>query len=212
MNFAELKRDVSAYVENYDESFLDSLPTIVQAAERLIYNDANLPTLKKNVRGNLAAAFPYVEFPYDLLSVLSITTIINGEQKPLLVKDVSFLREAYPKESVTGVPEYYAIFDEVSLMVAPTPAQGYEVELHYRAYPETITATDETTTWLSEHYGYALLKAAIVEAYRFMKAEEDILKAADAAYREAAAQVKQAAQGWLRMDAYRSGEPREAVR
>ena len=212
MNFSELKHAVSTYVENYDDAFVAALPIIVRVAEKLIYNDANLPTLKKNVRGNIAAHVPYIEFPSDLLSPLSVTTIINGEQQPLLNKDVSYLREAFPKEGVLGVPMYYAIFDETNLMLAPTPSQGYELELHYRAYPESITDSDDKTTWLSVQYEHTLLKASVLEAYRFMKAEEDILKAADAAYRESLAQIKQAGQGWMRQDSYRSGEPREAVR
>ena len=97
----------------------------------------------------------YISLPTDWLSNYSIAVIDSTNTYNYLInKDVNYLREAYPSVTLTGstyqgtpggVPKYYALFgsqyynvNEMTLMVAPTPDQGYTVEMHYFYYPPTI--------------------------------------------------------------------------
>jgi hypothetical protein len=186
-------------------------------AEQKIYNSVQLPALRRNVTGALNASIPYLSTPTDFLSVFSLAVISpTGAYTYLLNKDVNFLREAYPNPNVTGVPKYYAIFgpdsisaNEFSLIVGPTPDASYGVELHYFFYPESITTAG--TSWLSENFESALVNAVLVEAARFMKAEQDIVAIYDSQYQQSLTLLKNLSDGKMRQDAYRSGQVRTKV-
>ena len=132
-----------------------SIPVFVQQAEDRIYNSVQIPSLRKNVTGNVSSGNQYLSLPADYLSSYSVAIIdSSGNYNYLLNKDVNFLREAYPsvvyagtayQGTPGGVPKYYALFgnqygnlDALSYILAPTPDSNYVVELHYFYYPPTI--------------------------------------------------------------------------
>ena len=132
-----------------------SIPVFIQQAEDRIYNSVQIPSLRKNVTGNVSSGNQYLSLPNDYLSTYSIAIIDSSNNyNYLLNKDVNFLREAYPEVTYTGtayqgtpggVPKYYALFgsqfgniDSLSLILAPTPDSSYVVEMHYFYYPPTI--------------------------------------------------------------------------
>jgi len=134
----------------------------------------------------------------------------------LLNKDVNFIRQAYPKASDSGLPKYYAIFgsrldnpDELSFILGPTPDANYVAELHYYYYPETIVTAG--TSWLGDNFDSVLLYGSLVEAYTFMKGEQDLITLYNQKYVEALALLKRLGDGMDRQDAYRSGQYRQQV-
>jgi hypothetical protein len=66
-------------------------------------------------------------------------------------------------------------------------------------------------SWLGDFYDTTLLYGALVEAYTFMKGEEDIIKLYEAKYKEALSQAKRAGDALERQDSYRSGQYRQKV-
>jgi hypothetical protein len=225
----------------------------------------------------------------------------DGNYEYLLNKDVNFLRAAYPSPTDAGLPKYYALFgptvvtgtvtDELSFMLAPTPNDAYEVELHYYYYPESIiqspitslgtvtggsnytngnffdvpltggsgagaladivvsgnTVTSVTLTnggsyyvvgnsltaslasgsgfsvpvaavgnvngrsWLADNYNPVLLYGSLVEAYVFMKGEQDMMTYYEKKYQDALAQLNRLGTGLERGDAYRDGQAKIKV-
>ena len=155
MNYEQLYNNIQAYAENTEALFVASIPVFIQQAEDRIYNSVNLPSLRKNVTGALTAGNQYISLPPDWLANYSIAVIDStNKYNYLLNKDVNFLREAYPsvvyadpayQGTPQGVPKYYALFgsqisnyNQMTLMVAPTPDASYTVEMHYFYYPPTI--------------------------------------------------------------------------
>ena len=146
MNYVQLSQAIQDYSENTEQLFVYNIPRFVQEAESRIYNTVQLPSLRKNVTGALAASNKYLSLPTDWLATYSIAVIdASGNYSYLLNKDVNYLREAYPNPTVTGLPKYYSIFgpttnnlNELSAILAPTPDAGYGVELHYFYYPISI--------------------------------------------------------------------------
>ena len=147
MNYEILYNTIQAYAENTEQLFVANIPIFVQEAETRIYNSVNLPSLRKNVTGTLSAGNQYLSLPNDWLANYSLAVIdpTIGSYSYLLNKDVSFMREAYPTPTSTGSPRYYALFgsqygniNELSYILAPTPDQSYNVEMHYFYYPPTI--------------------------------------------------------------------------
>ena len=151
-----------------------------------------------------------------LSGAVSGAVSFQGDFLYLLNKDVNFIREAYPKQNVTGMPQHYAIFgpqysdsNELSFIVGPTPNLDYAAELHYYYYPESIV--DASTTWLGDNFDSALLYGTICEALVYMKGEGDMIKIAQDRYVQAIALLKNLGDGKQRMDAYRDGQVRVQV-
>jgi hypothetical protein len=220
MNYAALSTAIQAYTENTETDFVANIPVFVQQAEQRIYNTVQFPSLRKNVTGVTTASNKYLACPSDFLAVYSMAvvdgTLATGDYEYLLNKDVNFIRQAYPKASDTGAPKYYALFGpqstndaELTFILGPTPDGSYPVELHYYYYPESIVTA--TTTWLGDNFDSVLLYGSLVEAYTYMKGEQDMMALYNGKYQEALALAKRLGDGMERQDAYRSGQYRQAV-
>ena len=164
---------------------------------------------RKNVTGNLTSGNQYLATPTDFLDNFSLSITNSSSQEFLLFKDVNFVREAYPNASTTGVPKHYALFDNTSFIVGPTPGSGYTVELHYFYQPDSLTAgSDSGTTWLSTNAENALLYGCLVEAYTYMKGEPDLMATYEKRYDQALARLKTLGEGDNKVDSYRDDSQR----
>ena len=149
-------------------------------------------------------------------STVSGSIVFQGNYLYLLDKDVNFIREVYPNPNSKAEPKYYAIFgpqsndvNELSFILGPTPDQTYKAELHYYYYPESIV--DAGTSWLGDNFDSALLYGSLVEAYTFMKGEQDMMVLYDTKYKEAMALLKNLGDGKQRSDTYRDGQVKVKV-
>jgi hypothetical protein len=208
MNYAELVSAVEDYTEN---SFaVADINTFIEQAEQRIYNAVQLPALRKNVTGNTTSGNKYLACPSDWLATYSLAVVdASGNYEYLLNKDVNFIRQAYPAPTDTGIPEYYAQFDQNTFILGPTPNANYVMELHYFYYPETIVTAG--TSWLGDNFDSALLYGTLLEAYTYMKGEADIMAVYKQRYDESMQLLKQLGDGKNRRDAYRSGQVRYPV-
>lgn len=210
MNYSELNQAIQDYTENDETTFVSQIPTFVRQAEERINRAVQIPDLRKNVLGNLTASNRFLAQPDDMLSVFSLAVLDgDGDYEFLLAKDVNFIREAYPSTSTTGKPQYYGIFDDNAIILAPTPDADYNVQLHYYYDPESIVTAG--TSWLGDNAETALLYGSLIEAYTFMKGEADLINLYTSRYNEAIAQLFNLGEGRNRMDSYRDGEPRARV-
>jgi hypothetical protein len=64
------------------------------------------------------------------------------------------------------------------------------------------------TSWLGDNFDTVLLYGCLVEAYTFMKGEQDLIALYNQKYMEALALAKRLGDGLERSDAYRSGQAR----
>jgi hypothetical protein len=222
MNYAALSAAIQAYTENTEADFVANIPVFVQQAEQRIYNSVQFPSIRKNVTGVTTVNNKYLQCPLDFLAVYSMAVIdATGAYEYLLNKDVNFIRQAYPQPTDTGIPRYYALFgpavsgstisDELSFILGPTPDTSYSVELHYYFYPESITVAADGQTWLGDNFDSVLLYASLVEAYTYMKGEQDMMALYNQKFMEALALAKRLGDGMERQDAYRSGQFRQKV-
>jgi len=217
MNYTALSAAIQAYTENTEADFVAEIPVFVQQAEQRIYNSMQFPSIRKNVTGSTTSGNKYLGCPNDFLAVYSIAVIDGtGAYEYLLNKDVNFIRQAYPVPTDTGLPRYYALFgsqsndvNELTFILGPTPDATYGVELHYYYYPQSIVTAG--TTWLGDNFDSVLLYGSLVEAYTYMKGEQDMMQLYNQKFMEALALAKRLADGMERQDAYRSGQFRQKV-
>lgn len=208
MNYAELVAAIQDYTEN---AFATAdINTFIEQAEQRIYNAVQLPALRKNVTGNTSNGNKYLACPSDWLATYSLAVIDgDGNYEYLLNKDVNFIRQSFPSPNDSGIPQYYAQFDQDTFILGPTPNASYAVELHYFYYPQSIVTAG--TSWLGDNFDSALLYGALLEAYTYMKGEQDVMAVYKQRYDEAMQMLKQLGDGKNRRDAYRSGQVRYPV-
>ena len=213
MTYAELVSAIKGYAENDFPTTAGSftstnqLNTFIEQAEQRIYNSVQFPAIRKNVTGTTTSGNKYLATPVDFLSSYSLAAIDgDGNYEFLLNKDVNFIRAAYPKATDSGIPAYYALFDDNTFILGPTPDAAYTMELHYYYYPASIVAAG--TSWLGDNFDSVLLYGALLEAASFMKSDMDTIKNYTERYNEALLLAKRLGDGLDRSDAYRSGQYR----
>ena len=225
MNLTTLRATIRAYSENDFPQTVGSgglssdqqVDTFIQQAEYRIYNSVQFPNFRKNQTGNTTGGNKYLATPVDFLAPYSLAVILStGEYEYLLNKDVNFIRQAYPNPNTTALPRYYALFgaqsndaNELTFILGPTPDASYAAELHYFYYPESIVTAG--TSWLGDNMDSVLLYGSLVEAYGYMKGEQDMMKFYNDKYIEAMALAKRLGDGLERQDAYRNGQVRVQV-
>jgi hypothetical protein len=204
MTYAELKSLVQNYLQNTETTFVSDLPKLIEQAEERILKTVNLPVFRKNVSGTLSTGNQYLSTPSDFLDNFSLSFTSSSEQTFLMYKDVNFIREAYPNASTTGLPKHYALFDDTTFIVGPTPNDNFVVELHYFYRPASITAGEDSgTTWLSTNAMGALLYGTLLESYVYMKGEQDLMAQYERRFLESLARLKNLGEGDNTVDTYR---------
>ena len=210
--YLQLKTAIQDYTENSETTFVTNLPVFIRLAEERILKNIQLSLFRKNATAVISANSQYFACPSDFLAPFSLSFGLSSDSSPekifLDFKDPSFLQTVSPRGSdSTGVPRYYAIFDINNFLIAPTPSASYSGELHYFYRPASLSAgSDSSKTWLSENAEIALLYGCLVEAYIFMKGEQDIMAMYNQKFQESLAGVKLLGEAKEVTDEYRTGK------
>lgn len=211
MNYTELVTQLQQYLETDEASFVANIPNFVKAVENRIYNEVQLPALRKNVTGSMTLGNRYLSMPSDFLAPFSLAAIdpTTGAYNYILYCDVNLVREAYPIPTVTGTPKVYSLFDENTSIIGPTPDKNYGVELHYFYYPESLSTAG--TSWVATNYPSVILYGCLSEAYRYLKGDAEMQKTYDEQYDKALGLLVKLGEGRNRGDAYKDGQVKRKV-
>jgi len=206
--FSDLKTDIKNYTEVDSNVLSDSvLTTIVKNAENRIYRDSDSDDNRFYATSALVTGNRYVTIPSDLRVIRFVQlTDSNGDQVFLEKRDTSFMAEYYNTPSTqSGIPKYYANWDANYWVVAPTPDTTYSITLAYIKQPDSITASDSTTTYVSNKYQDLLLYGSLVEAYGYLKGPADMLQYYEGSYQRALQSYSIEQQGRRRRDEWQDG-------
>ena len=175
--FATLKTAIQDYTENSETTFVNNLSNFIKIAEERILKNVQLSNFRRNASAAFTASSEFLACPNDFLTPFSLSFTDASSNKVFLdFKDVNFIQTITPNSSTTGSPRFYALFDTDNFIVAPTPNSSFAVDLHYYYRPNSLTAgADSGSTWLSTNAPNALLYGALMEAYTFMKGEQDVM-------------------------------------
>ena len=223
MTLEELKTLIQNFTENEETTFVNTLNDFIINAEERLFHLIQLDFFRKNVTGNLTTGNTYLTAPSDFQMSFSLAVIDgNGDYHYLDKKHTSFMREFSPDPTATserGRPKYYGDFDKelstgsdngATLIVAPVPDQDYNVELHYLYEPLSLTS-QTSGTWISQNARNALLYGCLVEAYTFMKGEQDMMALYENRFNQEVSRLKNLAEARGRQDEYRYDSLRTQV-
>jgi hypothetical protein len=209
--FTTLKTAIQDYTQNTETTFTDQLTRFILNSEERILKECQLDVFRKNSQGTVTSSNRFLTKPTDFLAPFSLSVINSSKNEFLLYKHVTFLQDYTPNTSTTGVPQYYADFDDTTFLLAPTPDDGYTMELHYFYRPQSITESSGGTSWLGTNAELALLYGALVEAYTFMKGEQDLLALYNSRFQESLQWLKNLGEGENSRDQYRYDSLRRDV-
>jgi len=213
MNYSELVTNIRGYTEVDSNVFPDSvINTFITMAENRILRDIDLDVFKKESTTNLIANSRFLPSPSDILTHrYMMITDGNGDQIFLDFRDNSFMKEYWPDYTETGTPKYYAVWDEDTFYVAPTPASALVVQLGYIYRPQQLSSSN-TTTWVSNNAPEALLYACLIQAYSYTKGPLELIQYFENSYKQAIQGLGIEQQGRRRRDEYRDGMVRIPIK
>lgn len=206
--YAQLKTALQDYTQNTETSFVTNIPVFIRLAEERILKNVQLSFFRKNVTASATQNNKYLAMPLDYLAPYSLSLMGTDNDKFFVeFKEVNFIQTYTPDSSTTGSPKYYAVFDISNFILAPTPNAAFTTELHYFYRPTSLTAgADGGTTWLSENAELTLLYGALVEAYVYMKGEQDMMAMYNTRFQESLVSLKMFGESKENTDQYRTGQ------
>ena len=206
--YDQLKTAIQDYTENDETSFVTNLPLFIRISEERILKNVQLSLFRKNVPASTTASDKFLACPSDFLAPFSLSLAgTDGDKFFIDFKDPSFIQSYTPDATTTGSPKYYAVFDIDNFILAPTPNTTFTAELHYFYRPASLTAgSGSGTTWLSENAEMAMLYGALIEAYIYMKGEQDVMAMYNKRFEESLIGVKMLGEAKETTDEYRTGK------
>ena len=209
--YTTLKTAIQDYTQNSETTFVNQLPRFILNAEERILKECQLDIYRRYATGSASKDTKFLTIPSDYLATLSLSVVNGSSNEFLLYKHATFLQDYTPDPATTGTPKYYADWDETAFLLAPTPDDDYTMELHYFYRPASITTVSSGTTWLGDNAELAMLYGSLVEAYTFMKGEDQLLNIYNGRYQEALQWLKNLGEGKQTRDQYRYDRVRRDV-
>jgi hypothetical protein len=213
MTYTELVDKIRDYTEVDANVFTSTiLNGFIENAEFRILRDIDSDNNRRYDTANLIVNDRFISRPAGLLVVRSAQIVDSqGSSQPnnrefLQYRDTSFMSEFNPTED-TGVPKYYSLWDENTIVVAPTPDATYTIQLNYILKDPGLSSTN-TQTYISQNFPNGLLYACLVEAYGFLKGPQDLLQLYEQKYKQVIEGFSIEQMGRRRRDEYQSGVPR----
>tara|TARA_R110002012_G_scaffold293729_1_gene489513 strand:- start:414 stop:1094 length:681 start_codon:yes stop_codon:yes gene_type:complete len=205
-------------IRSYTETSTDVLTTtivndFISQAELRIFREIDLDIYRDYQYATLTVSNPFVALPGSTPSTMAFvryatiyktTGATANDRIRLLQKDVSYMNEYWPNRTSTGDPKYYAMWDQNTIYLAPTPNHAYNIELALNRN-ETGLSGANTTTWVSQNAPQVLLYACLIEAFKFLKGPYDLLAQYEKSYQEAVQRLAVEQQGRRRRDEYQDG-------
>ena len=199
-------------VRNYTE--VDSnvlsdtlLDQFIRNIELDIANKVDYDDIRKYVTGSTGTQ-KYLNVPDDCIVVRSIQVISNSTRDFLEKRYTSFIAEFNPTDA-TGLPKYFANWDDKNILFAPIPDQNYDVQLNYIRDPEHFNST--TDTFLSKHQESLLLHGVLTECFSYLKGPVDMYNLYKSKYNEEIQDFALQQMGRRRRGEYDDGVPRIQV-
>jgi len=206
--YDQLKTAIQDYTENDETSFVNNIPLFIRIAEERILKNVQLSLFRKNATASCTASNKFLACPSDFLAPFSLSLAgTDGDKFFIDFKDPSFIQTYTPDATTTGSPRYYAVFDVDNFILAPTPNTTFTAELHYFYRPNSLTAgSGSGTTWLSQNAEMSMLYGSLIEAYIYMKGEQDVMSMYNKRFQESLIGLKQLGEAKETTDEYRRGK------
>jgi len=209
MTYAELTQILQDYAENAETTYVANIDNFIQSAEEAIVRKVKVPSSRVEDYTTMTASSQFLDTPSGFLSPYYMYVVNGTDSVFLLNRDADFIRSAYPDPASEGVPKVYALYDEDSFIVAPTPDDNYTVRMGYYKIPTSLTAgASSGTTWISNNAENALLYGSLMFASSYLKEDADTMADIEKKFADSIQDAVKLVQGDQKRDSYLYGEER----
>jgi len=213
ITYSDFLTQVRDYTEVDSNVLTDTLiGQFIRNTELNVAGSVDYDDTRKYATSSFTSNKRYLVTPADFLVIRSLqvfsTTDQTGDRTFMEKRDTSFISE-YNGSGTTGLPKYYANWDESSIVVAPTPDQAYAVQLNYIITPPSFTSSNNT--YLSEYQQGMLLDGVLTEAFAYLKGPMDMYNLYKSKYNESVQNFALQQMGRRRRAEYDDGVPRVQV-
>jgi hypothetical protein len=161
--------------------FTTMLPGMIDYAEQRIYRELDLlytqvtdatttaSSGNRNFAVPSATGNPYIIV--DNINIITPSTALssNGTRNQLTPVSREFLDIAYPSgQTVTGVPEFWAMASNTEILFGPSPDAGYTVEVIGVQRPSPLSSANSSTI-LTQYVPDLFIAASMVFGMGFQK-------------------------------------------
>ena len=209
--------DFLTQVRNYtevDSNVLSNtlLDQFIRQTELEVAGAVDYDDLRKYATANFVTGQRYLNRPGDELIIRSLqvfnTTNASGTRTFLEKRDTSFITE-YNSSGETGLPKYYANWNENVFLVAPTPDNTYLCQLNYIIDPPHFTSTNNT--YLAQYQDGLLLYGVLTQCFSYLKGPMDMYNLYKSKYDDSIQAFALQQMGRRRRGEYDDGVPRVKV-
>jgi len=213
ITYSDFLTQVRNYTEVDSNVLTDTIiGQFIRNVELNIAGTVDYDDTRKYATSSFTASKRYLVTPADFLIIRSLqvfsTTDQTGDRSFMEKRDTSFITE-FNGSGATGLPRFYANWDESTIVVAPTPNLAYAVQLNYIITPPSFTSSNNT--YLSEYQQGLLLDGVLTEAFAFLKGPMDMYNLYKSKYNESIQNFALQQMGRRRRAEYDDGVPRIKV-
>lgn len=169
MTYDSLVADIIVYAERSDTPFTDQVPRFIMLAENRLASEVRGLGFQKYVTSTLSTST--FAKPVRWRETISINVTVNSSRVFLQKRDYDYCRAFNPNSSVTGTPRYYADYQYEHVLIVPTPAANYTMEMAYYERPDPLSSTNQEN-WTTQYAPQLILYASLLEAQPFLKRPE----------------------------------------
>lgn len=167
-----------AVVPDTDPNFVEILPQMITYAENRIYRDLDLLTTVTAISSYITSSnartltFPIADFitiqEANVISPAGTTVPNNGTRNPMLPVTKEWINYTYPSSASAGLPGYFAMFDQNTIILGPWPNNAYTVELVGTFRPNSLSSGNPTT-FVSTYLPDLMIMASMIYISAFQR-------------------------------------------
>ncbi len=167
-------------VSSADTNFLTMVPDMISYAENRIYRevdflrtqvtDANT-TVSSGVRDFTVPSSVGYFVSVDTINIITPVTASasTGSRVPLMAVTREFIDTVYPSgQTITGVPEFFAMNSDTDIILGPAPDAAYVAEVVGEMRPAALSSTN-SSTYLTQYIPDVFFAASMVFAFAYQQ-------------------------------------------
>jgi len=210
ISYSDFLTQIRNYTEVDSNVLSDTLiDQFIRQTELEIAGQVDYDDLRKYSTSNFVSGQRYISMPSDNMIMRSVQVFDgSGNRSFLEKKDTSFISE-YNNDGTTGLPKFWANWDEFNIVVAPTPDSTYQVQINYIIDPPHFTSTN--TTFISTYQDGLLLYGVLTQCFSYLKGPMDMYNLYKSKYDGSMQAFAVQQMGRRRRSEYDQGVPRIKV-
>ena len=206
---ANFLTQVKSYTEVDSNVLSDTLlDQFIRNTELDIAGKVDYDDLRAYKTSSCVANQRFLTMPDGIMYLRSVQVTSSGTRIFLEKRDTSFISE-FNSTDATGIPKYYANWDDGTIVVAPVPSTALSVQINYVIDPPHFNSS--TATFLSVNQEAMLLHGVLAECFSYLKGPADMYTLYKSQYNEEIQQFALQQMEHRKRGQYEDGVPRIPV-